>query len=183
MTKNEQKIGRFLSLVLRHDPASIGLKLDNQGWADVNELLACLKQNGKKLSLAGLKTIVETNNKKLFSFSEDGTRIRAAQGHSVDIEIKLTPQSPPKFLYHGTSARFMDMIESKGLSRMSRQHVQLCSDVRNAHEFSQRHRKPIILEIAASLMESHKFQFYLSENGDWLTEAVPPDYLNGQITL
>ncbi len=182
MTKNEQKIGRFLSLVLRHDPASIGLSLDSQGWAKIDDLLTCLKLNGKKLTPKGLKTIVEAS-KERFSFSEDGDRVRASQGHSVNIDIKLTPESPPELLYHSTCFRFMDSIESKGLSKMSRQHVQLCGDIRSAHEIGRKHRKPIILEVAARLMESHSFQFFKSEDGIWLTEAVPPDYLNGQITI
>jgi putative RNA 2'-phosphotransferase len=182
MTKNEQKIGRFLSLVLRHDPASIGLQLDSQGWAKIDELLTALKQNSKTLSHEGLQTIVEHSNQR-FSFSEDGGSVRASQGHSINIDIKLTPESPPEFLYHSTCSRFMDTIESKGLSKMSRQHVHLCGDIRSAHEVGRKHRKPIILEVAARLMESHRFQFFKSEDGIWLTEAVPPDYLNGQITF
>ena len=182
MTKNEQKIGRFLSLVLRHDPASIGLTLDSQGWAGIDELLACLKSNGKKLTPEGLQAIVG-NSKQRFVFSDDGDRIRASQGHSVNIDIKLTPESPPELLYHSTCSRFMDSIESKGLTKMSRQHVHLCGDIRSAHEIGRKHRKPVILEIAARLMESHRFQFFKSEDGVWLTESVPPDYLNGQITI
>jgi putative RNA 2'-phosphotransferase len=182
MTKNKQKVGRFLSLVLRHDPASIGLKLDSQGWAKIDDLLAGLKKNSKILSRDGLQTIVEQSKQRFF-FSEDGDSIRASQGHSVDIDIKLTAESPPELLYHSTCSRFMDSIESKGLSKMSRQHVQLCGDVRIAHEVGRKHRKPIILEIAARLMESHRFQFFKSEDGVWLTETVPPDYLNGQITF
>lgn len=182
MTKNEQKIGRFLSLVLRHDPTSIGLSLDSEGWAKIDDLLTCLKLKGKKLTREGLQAIVEASQQR-FSLSEDGESVRASQGHSINIDIKLTPQSPPEVLYHSTCARFMDSIESKGLSKMSRQHVQLCGDIRSAHEIGRKHRKPIILEVASRLMESHGFKFFRSEDGVWLTEAVPPDYLNGQITI
>jgi len=183
MTKNEQRISRFLALVLRHDPASIGLKLDPHGWASIDDLINCLAAHGKSISLTGLENIVASNNKKRFAFSEDKTAIRASQGHSVDIDLKLTPKSPPEVLYHGTATRFMNCIEQEGLCKMSRQHVHLSSDVRTAHDVGRRHGKAIILEVAARLMESHNFKFFQSDNGVWLTDSVPPDYLNGRMKI
>lgn len=183
MTKHEQKISRFLTLVLRHDPASIGLKLDPHGWADIHDLIQCLAAHGKSISLSGLQNIVASNNKQRFAFSDDTNSIRASQGHSINIDLKLTPKSPPEVLYHGTTSRVMDSIEQEGLSKMSRQHVHLSSDLRTAHEVGKRHGSPIILEVAARLMESHHFNFFQSDNGVWLTDSVPPDYLNGRIKI
>ncbi len=177
MTPKEKRISRLLSLVLRHDPASIGLTLDSQGWAKVDDLLDCLAKHKKETSLESLQTIVAENNKSRFAFSEDETKIRASQGHSINIDLQLTPQSPPEFLYHGTCTRFMEAIEKEGLMKMSRQHVHLSADISTAHTVGKRHGNPIILEVAASLMESHHFKFYLSENQVWLTDHVPPDYL------
>ena len=110
MTKREQRLSRFLSLVLRHKPEEIGLEIDLKGWARVDDLLSSLEQNGKKLTLEGLKNIVAENNKKRFAFSDDGRSIRASQGHSIEINLELTPQSPPEFLYHGTATRFIGLI-------------------------------------------------------------------------
>ena len=183
MTKNEQRTSRFLSLVLRHDPGAIGLSLDAEGWADVKTLLDRLKEHRKSVTRDMLENIVSENNKQRFHFSEDGTRIRAAQGHSIEIDFKLVAKTPPDVLYHGTASRFVEEIANDGILKMSRQHVHLCEDPRAAHLVGQRHGRAIILEIAAKLMTSHGHQFYLSENGVWLTEHVPPDYLNRRFKL
>lgn len=183
MNKHEQKLSRFLSLVLRHKPEEIGLELDPQGWASVDDLLSRLEQYGKKLTLEGLQRIVAENNKKRFAFSDDGKSIRASQGHSIEIDLALTHQAPPEFLYHGTATRFMGFIENEGLTKMSRQHVHLSADIHTAHDVGKRHGKPIILEITASVMRDHGHQFFLSENGVWLTESVPPDYLTRRFSL
>lgn len=183
MTKKQQRISRFLSLVLRHDPASIGLRLDARGWAEVTDLLSCLNNHKKPLTRTDLESIVTENNKSRFTFSEDGTKIRASQGHSINIDLDLTPQTPPDLLYHGTATRFIEDIANQGLLKMSRQHVHLSHDPRTAHSVGQRHGRAIILEVAAKLMVSHGHEFFLSENGVWLTDTVPPDYLNRRFTL
>ena len=177
MSQKNNKLSRTLSLVLRHDPGAIGLALDSEGWAAVQELLDCMTRHGKKLDLVLLQNIVKESDKQRFRFSDDGQRIRANQGHSVPVDLKLKKQSPPDLLYHGTATRFMDTIEREGLRKMTRQHVHLSPDIRTAHAVGKRHGRPVILEIAARSMADHGFQFYLSENGVWLTEEVPPDYL------
>jgi putative RNA 2'-phosphotransferase len=183
MTKKHQRTSRFLSLVLRHDPAVIGLQLDPQGWASVDDLLAALKDHRKPLTLSELKSIVSGNNKRRFHFSEDGTRIRAAQGHSIEVDLQFNEQTPPDLLFHGTATRFMNLIEREGINKMSRQHVHLSADIRTAHSSGRRHEKSVILEVAAALMQTHGFKFFLSQNGVWLTESVPPDYLARRFSI
>lgn len=183
MGKLETKISRTLSLVLRHDPASVGLTLDGNGWAKVDDLLASLKKKSKGLDRTLLEKVVTENAQQRFSFSEDGQSIRANEGHSVQIDIKSTEQSPPEYLYHGTDKLHMDEIEISGLLKGKQQHVHLYEDPRDAHANSQRHKHPVILEVASRLMESHDFKLYRTEIGDWLTEEVPPDYLNRQFKI
>lgn len=182
MSRFINKLSRTLSLVLRHDPASIGLSLDREGWASVDELLACLNQRGRTIDRAALAQVVRENNKQRFRFSEDGLRIRANQGHSIEIDLKLKAQAPPDILYHGTASRFMPSIEREGLKKMTRQHVHLSADLRTAHSVGKRHGKPVVLEISADSMAGHGFVFYLSENGVWLTNEVPVDYLRRRMT-
>ena len=111
MTEKETvKTSKFLSLILRHEPERFGLKLDSAGWVSVDELLKAVNQHGGPLTLEGLKHVVATNDKKRFAFSEDGQRIRASQGHSVEVEPEYATQIPPELLYHGTAARFLDSI-------------------------------------------------------------------------
>ncbi|MEJ6581886.1 MAG: RNA 2'-phosphotransferase [Akkermansiaceae bacterium] len=183
VNKYDIKISRTLSLVLRHNPGAIGLTLDDEGWADIDELLTCLAKQSKTIDLATLDKVVTENSKQRFSFSKDGQRIRANQGHSIDVDLKLTEKIPPKILYHGTASRFIEMIESEGLKSMTRQHVHLSPDIRTAHAVGQRHGIPVILEITADSMVKHGFKFYHSENGVWLTEKVPPDYLNRRFSF
>jgi putative RNA 2'-phosphotransferase len=171
------KTSKFLSLVLRHKPEEIGLVLDANGWADVDELIRLVNQHGRSLTRALLERVVAENDKKRFAFSEDGKRIRASQGHSVEIDLALTPREPPEFLFHGTATRFLDSIRATGLHSANRQHVHLSPDVETAKKVGQRHGKPAILTIRAGAMQSAGHAFYLSANGVWLTDNVPVEFI------
>lgn len=178
MSSSLVRTSKFLSLILRHDPARIGLTLDGEGWADVDELLAAAVRSGVEIDRSLLKQVVAENDKKRFAFSPDGTRIRASQGHSVPIELGLAPQTPPETLYHGTATRFLDSIRREGLRPGQRTHVHLSGDEVTAHKVGQRHGKPAILLIAAGRMFLEGYEFLRSDNGVWLTKSVPVDYID-----
>lgn len=175
---NLVKISKRLSLVLRHNPDSIGLTLDPQGWANVDELLGCLTSNGSHISLDQLRKIVSENDKKRFKFSEDGKLIRASQGHSIKIDLGITSVEPPNVLYHGTATRLLDSIQIEGLMKRSRQHVHLSADLSTATKVGQRHGKPVILTIRAKEMHQSGHLFYLSDNQVWLTDSVPVEFID-----
>ena len=143
----------------------------------MDELLDACRRHGKPISRWQLEEVVATNDKKRFSFSADGLRIRANQGHSVEVDLKLEPREPPELLFHGTVARFLDSIRRQGLARGSRQHVHLSPDEETARRVGQRRGRPAILVVEAGRMHRDGHPFYLSENGVWLTDAVPPEYL------
>lgn len=169
---------KFLSLVLRHRPEVIGAKLDPEGWLSIDELISRANAHGKALTLELLHEVVATNDKKRFALSEDGLRIRASQGHSVSsVELNLDQKTPPEILYHGTVAAFLDSIRATGLQKRSRHHVHLSPDEETATKVGSRRGKPIILRVAAETMHLDGHQFYLSANGVWLVDAVPPTYL------
>lgn len=177
-TKNLVSTSKFLSLVLRHRPEVIGAKLDPEGWLCIDELIAQANSHGKALTLELLHEVVATNDKKRFALSEDGLRIRASQGHSVSgVELNLEQKTPPEILYHGTVAAFLDSIRATGLQKRSRHHVHLSPDEETATKVGSRRGKPIILRVAAENMHRDGHQFYLSANGVWLVDAVPPSYL------
>ncbi len=178
MTDRIVSASKVLSLVLRHKPEAIGLTLDAAGWADVGELLALLDKAGKKIDLALLHDVVETNDKQRFIFSIDGTRIRANQGHSVNIELGLDPVAPPERLYHGTATRFLESIQADGLRPNGRQHVHLSAQLATAINVGGRHGKPVALVVDAQAMHAAGFLFYCSANGVWLTDTVPVQYLS-----
>jgi putative RNA 2'-phosphotransferase len=175
--KDIKNISKFLSLVLRHAPETIHLQLDKNGWANVDELIEKWNQSGKKLDFELLEEVVETNDKKRFAFNEDLTRIRANQGHSIDVELNLNELQPTDFLYHGTVEKFIDAIQREGLQKMSRQHVHLSKDKETAVKVGSRRGKPIILKVDAPKMFENGFKFYLSENKVWLTDFVPAEYI------
>lgn len=175
--KQKTKISKFLSLVLRHKPETIGIKLDENGWVDVQELILKSNDYGVNYDLDILKDIVETNTKKRFAFNTFMDRIRASQGHSVNVELGYTNKQPPEFLYHGTAQKFVDSIMKTGLEKRNRQHVHLSHELETALKVGQRHGKPFIFEVTAKQMHQDNFEFFLSENGVWLTEAVPLKYL------
>lgn len=174
-----KQTSKFLSLVLRHQPGRIGIELDNQGWIDIETLLAKAAEHGTQITALELQKIVAENDKKRFTFSGDGTRIRAAQGHSVAVDLGITPSCPPDVLYHGTASQNLDAIRAKGLVPGSRQQVHLSSDAQTARKVGQRHGKPHVLLVAAKEMQANGLLFYQSENGVWLTDHVPAVYLSG----
>jgi len=178
-TKKLTNYSKFLSLVLRHDPGKIGIQLDDAGWTDVKALLKKAQDHkrAKGLTRDLLQTVVETNNKKRFEFSDDGKRIRARQGHSVKVELGDEQKVPPEILFHGTATRFEQPIRSAGLLKMSRHAVHLSSDEKTARNVGNRHGKPVILQVQAKKMHDDGFKFYLTGNGVWYTDHVPTDYL------
>jgi putative RNA 2'-phosphotransferase len=169
---------KFLSLVLRHQPEVVGMQLDDEGWLDINQLISNANERGKALSLELLHEVVATSDKKRFALSDDGLRIRANQGHSLaNVDLKLDEAKPPQTLYHGTVAAFLEIIRATGLQKRSRNHVHLSSDVATATKVGSRRGKPTILQIDAAAMHQQGHLFYLSANGVWLVDAVPPQYL------
>jgi len=175
--KENIKTSKFLSLVLRHQPELIGLKLDENGWVNVDELIKKTNNHGIRLDLETLDLIVNTNNKKRFAFNETLDKIRASQGHSVEIDLGYTAKVPPEILYHGTATKNVDSILKSGIEKRDRHHVHLSSDVETAIKVGQRHGKIFIFEVHAGQMHDDNFKFYISENGVWLTENVPAKYL------
>lgn len=170
-------LSKFLSFVLRHRPDSIGISLDSQGWVSVDELLAKSEAAGTYFTREELLHVVSTSDKKRFSLSPDARRIRAAQGHSVTVDLGLIPREPPAILYHGTATRCVVSILVEGLKPKSRQQVHLSADEATAQRVGERHGKPTILKVDALNMHRQGFKFFLSDNGVWLTDQVPPAFL------
>jgi putative RNA 2'-phosphotransferase len=177
MQKDLTRQSKFLSYVLRHAPDSIGLTLGPGGWVEVDRLLACSAAAGKPIDPATLAQIVATSDKKRFTLSVEGSRIRAAQGHSVEVELGLEPVIPPATLYHGTASRFLGAIRIHGLTPGRRQQVHLSSDEETATAVGQRHGRPVVLRVRAGAMHEAGHRFFRADNGVWLTDRVPPEYL------
>lgn len=175
--KRRTKTSKFLSLILRHKPEEIGLNLDENGWADVEELLEKSLKNGISFSREELFKIVETNDKKRFSFDASGGKIRADQGHSLRVELGFEEKTPPKTLYHGTAEKNVKLILEKGLQKMKRHHVHLSTDRETARQVGIRYGKPVIFQIDTEKMMSEDFKFFVSKNGVWLVTEVPPKFL------
>jgi len=175
MSSNFKTTSKFLSLILRHEPETIGLVLDDKGWANIDEIIA---KSSRPLTRKLIDDIVRTNDKQRFIISDDGQRIRANQGHSINVNLELTPCTPPPTLYHGTATRFWGSIASEGLKPMNRNHVHLSADIETAVKVGSRHGKPTILVIDTGTMHAKGHQFFQSENGVWLTKIVPIEYIN-----
>jgi putative RNA 2'-phosphotransferase len=168
---------KLLSYVLRHRPDSIGLQLDANGWAHVDELLQRLAEHGKPVARDLLDRVVAENDKQRFVFDTARTRIRASQGHSIDVELGLEPVEPPDVLYHGTASRFVTSILATGLRPGSRRHVHLSGEVDTARRVGTRHGVPVILRMDTARMRADGVTFYRSDNGVWLAGPVAPRYL------
>ena len=170
MDKTLAKISKYLSYVLRHKPDAIGLSLDAEGWADVDEIIA---KADIPITRKQIERAVSENDKRRFALSPDGRLIRARQGHSVAVDLGLVPREPPEALYHGTADMFMESIFEQGLLPRGRQHVHLSADLETATKVGGRHGRVVILTLPARAMHEGGHRFYLSENGVWLTDHVP----------
>ena len=169
---------KFLSLVLRHEPQRIGIVLDSAGWTDVAGLLAACAAHGMAMTRDQLAEVVATSDKQRFALSDDGARIRANQGHSVDVELELAPATPPDVLYHGTADRFLDSIRAQGLVKQERHHVHLSATREVAIQVGARHGRPVVLVVRAAAMVAAGHAFYRSANGVWLVDHVPAAFLD-----
>jgi putative RNA 2'-phosphotransferase len=170
-------VSKFLSFVLRHHPAAVGVTLDQSGWVDVESLLSQCQAHGRPITRAMLDEVVATSPKRRFAFSEDGTQIRASQGHTVAVDLGYEEHQPPEVLFHGTFASAVPGIRARGLMKMRRHHVHLSSDLETATLVGSRRGRPIVLRVQAGRMHSDGRVFYMSANGVWLTEHVPPEYI------
>ncbi len=176
LDKNKKKkISKHLSYVLRHKPEAIGLTLDIAGWAEIDELIAKSSEISNRDQIT---QVVTENDKQRFIISVDGKRIRANQGHSISIDLGLQPSDPPDHLYHGTATSFLDIILEQGLKKMNRQHVHLSANLETAIKVGSRHGKVVILKLDIDSMKRDGIDFFVSENGVWLTDRVPPQYLS-----
>lgn len=171
------ELSKFLSLILRHKPETIGLVLDAQGWAFIDDIVEKGGRGGNKFSREDLLRVVQSSDKKRFSISADELRIRAAQGHSVSVDLDLPPKRPPAVLYHGTATRFVAAILREGLTSKSRRQVHLSIDEVVARSVGQRHGKPAIFRVDALRMHMCGHKFYVADNGVWLVDHVPPEFL------
>lgn len=179
MNQNLTKLSKFISLILRHEPSAIGIELEYNGaWADVNKLINGINRTGKyRIDMKTLEEIVNTDNKQRYSFNDDKTKIRANQGHSVDVNMGFTEKIPPEILYHGTAERFAESIRAEGLKKMGRQYVHLSGDTETASKVGVRHGKLRIFKVNAGKMYRQGHKFYCSANGVWLTDYVPPEFI------
>lgn len=169
---------KFLSYVLRHEPHAIGLTLDSEGWASIEALIAGAAQQGRTFSRELVEQVVATSDKKRFELSADGQRLRAVQGHSTrSVAREFEPKRPPDTLFHGTASRFVDSIRREGLKPGSRHYVHLSADVQTARAVGQRYGSPVVLVVDAGRMHAQGHVFHQAENGVWLTDAVPPQFL------
>lgn len=175
---NLTKTSKFIALILRHKPETIGISLDEHGWADVHELIDGINATGKhQIDMEMLEEIVRTDEKQRYSFNGDKTRIRANQGHSIPVDVELKECIPPDILYHGTGEKYADSIDSQGLIPKSRLYVHMSADVDTARNVGSRHGKPVIYMIDSKAMNEDGLKFCLSENQVWLTKSVPAKYL------
>lgn len=174
--KTMTQMSKLISLLLRHNPGKLGLTMDAHGWVGAKELVEAL--NGvQPFTMADLEHIVRTDNKQRYSFNADKTKIRANQGHSIPVDLELEPTTAPDELWHGTATRFTASIEREGLLPRGRQYVHLSPDEETATKVGRRHGKLALYVVDCAAMVADGYEFYISQNGVWLTNAVPPNYL------
>ncbi len=178
MKDKTKRISKFLSYVLRHNPAEIDLNLDSNGWVSIAQLISNANAHGKDINRKLIEQVVVTNDKQRFAISDDGKMIRANQGHSVEINLDIEPTVPPAVLLHGSAEKNLGLITSDGLKKMNRHHVHLSECEETASAVGQRYGKLVLLEVDTIKMISDGYEFFKSENDVWLVESVPSQYIS-----
>ena len=173
---NAAKVSKYLALILRHKPEEAGISLDEHGWANVKDLIEGVNKT-YKFDMEMLEEIVGTDNKQRYSFNEDKTKIRANQGHSINVDVELEEAEPPEYLWHGTADKYVDSIKETGLVKKSRLHVHLSGDYDTAVLVGKRHGKPVVFCVKSGQMYTDGYKFFKSKNGVYLTDFVPVEYL------
>lgn len=171
------RLSKYLSRHLRHDPQRLGLTLEPGGWVRVQDLLEACRGNNVPITRAELDEVVARNDKRRFGYDPTGTKLRASQGHSIPVDLGLAPAVPPATLFHGTNAAVVERVLAEGLRPMGRQHVHLSPTVETARTVGARRGRPVVLAVDAAGMASGGHVFWVSDNGVWLTDSVPPDRL------
>ncbi|MCT7356586.1 RNA 2'-phosphotransferase [Streptomyces sp. 15-116A] len=169
------KVSKYIAKHLRHQPERIGLSLDEGGWVEIDTLIAAAAAHGFRFTRQELDHVVATNDKRRFAI--EGSRIRASQGHSVEVDLGLPPATPPPYLYHGTVAAHLEAIRTEGLRPMNRHAVHLSADRETATRVGARRGRPVVLSVDSGTMHRDGHVFHVSANGVWLTDVVPPGYL------
>jgi putative RNA 2'-phosphotransferase len=177
LDRDDVRRSRLVARVLRHRPGSVGIELDGQGWTDVARLLEALAAHGHRITRTDLERVVRHNDKQRFEWDTAADRIRARQGHSVEVDLGLAPTAPPVRLYHGTPRRNVDSILATGLEPRGRHHVHLSEDAETARRVGARRGEPVVLVVDAAAMAGERLLFWRTTNGVWLTENVPPRFL------
>jgi putative RNA 2'-phosphotransferase len=175
--KRAVRVSKYLSRHLRHAPHELGLALEPGGWVPLDDLLAAAERSGFRISREELDAVVAGSDKQRFAFDETGTKIRANQGHSVEVDLQLEPAEPPAEVFHGTAAANVESILAAGISKRTRHHVHLSPDTETATKVGARHGKPVVLVVDAAKMRADGHTFFRSANGVWLVDEVPPQYL------
>lgn len=174
-----KETSKYMSLILRHKPETIGISLDEHGWANVDKLIAGISKT-HEINMDILEEIVSSDEKQRYSFNDDKTKIRANQGHSIQVDVELEEKEPPMILWHGTGEKFVASIDEQGLIPKSRLYVHLSQDEETAFKVGTRHGKPVLYMVKAADMFKDGYKFYLSKNGVWLTKEVTVKYLEKQ---
>lgn len=177
-SKRRTHLSKFLSRILRHDPGSVGLALDEGGWCEIDRLASAMTDARSPVTPDEIHHVAASCPKRRFAVSDDGLRIRANQGHSLaEVELGYEPRTPPDMLYHGTAVRSLEAIRREGLRPMSRRHLHLFETPDTPQEVARRHGPPALLVVEASRMHATGHSFYHAPNGVWLADAVPPEFL------
>lgn len=171
------RTSKFLSYVLRHNPDELGLTLEPGGWVDIDTLIEQARARERSLSRARLRHVIDAGEKQRFALSDDGSKIRANYGHSVEVDLNRTPTPPPDHLFHGTAESTLPLIRAEGLQPQSRQYVHLSSTREEARAVGARHGAPVVLVVAARSLHEDEHTLYQTSDGVWLTAQVPPSYL------
>lgn len=180
MNKNrETQISKTMCHALRHDPNKYGLKLDPDGYVDIDLLILGIQKYVPKYEYITKNNIIYiVNNDKKGRYQLKNNYIKAVYGHSFKEKIKKLPVKPSCILYHGTTKQNANKILETGLKPMNRQYVHLSNNIETAIMVGKRRTDdPTILIIDSKNAYEGGCKFYQEPDDIWLSDYIDPQYI------
>lgn len=180
MTKNLNKLSKFLAVVLRHKADDFNIILDDEGFTDVEPVWQLVQQRYQDAyTWDDLLRVVESDERGKKRYEIRDGRIRAMYGHSRGVhEVAYEAAEPPEILYHGTNATAITFIRDDGLKAQGRQYVHLTTNPKNAEVVGKRRTNmPILLQVRAKVAHDAGVVFHHAETEHYLARHIPPDYI------
>jgi len=171
-----ERISRFLSFLLRHQPREYPLSFDRRGFVTWGDLVYLAQERFADVTEEEIRRVVEEPDKQRFELKEG--KVRATYGHSFPVDLGPEAAEPPVELYLGAARDIAQLALQNGLKPRDRRYIHLSASLDEARAVGERRDPaPAIIVVDAATAHAEGIRFYKS-GPLFLVENVPAKYLS-----